>query len=104
MSVRDTASNLQDTILDTLKTSQDAVLTAIRTAADTAEPVTGLIPDTFYAERLPVVTEVVESAFSFAEKVLANQKLFVAQLLQAVAPAPEHKPSVKPAAKATKAA
>jgi hypothetical protein len=104
MSVRDTANTLQEQVLDALKTGQEAVLSAVRTAAETAEPVTGLIPSPVYSERLPLVTEVVGSAFSFAEKVLANQKQFVTQLLEAVAPAPEHKPSAKPVAKATKAA
>ena len=104
MSVRDTANNLQEQVLDALKSGEDAVLSAVRTAVETAEPVTSLIPSPVYAERLPLVTEVVESAFGFAEKMLANQKQFVVQLLGAVAPPPEHKPAAKPVAKTTKAA
>lgn len=99
MSVRETANSVQEQVLDALKSGEEAVLSAVRTAVETAEPVTSLIPAPVYAERLPLVTEVVESAFTFAEKVLANQKKFVTELLSTVAP--EQKPAAKPVPKAT---
>ena len=99
MSVRETANSVQAQVLDALKSGEESVLSAVRTAVDTAEPFTSRIPAPYAETTIPFVTEVVESWFTFAEKVLANQKKFVAELLHTGTP--NHKPAAKPVAKTT---
>jgi len=100
MSVLET---VQDQLLDAISAGEDAVLTGVKTLAKTAQPVTGIFPELPFADRLPKPVDVVDSAFGFAEKLLANQKEFAVKLVEAYRPitgAP--KPTVTRAVKATR--
>jgi len=70
MSVSETTANVQDRVLEAVKTSQDALLSAIKAIADKTAPLIDQLP-----------------ASPFAEKLLANQKAFTTQLLDAYRPA-----------------
>jgi hypothetical protein len=97
--------SVQDQLLGAISAGEDAVLTGVKTLAQTAEPITGKLPDLPFADRLPNPVDVVDSAFGFAEKLLANQKEFVVKLVEAYRPVTgSPKPVAKPAAKATKPA
>jgi hypothetical protein len=80
MSAFDTATTVQDQFLASVKTAEDAVVSAAKTIVETVEPVTGLIPATPFADKLPKPADFFDNAFSFAEKVLANQKAFYTDL------------------------
>jgi hypothetical protein len=86
MSALDTATSVQDQLLATVKTAEDAVVSAAKTIAESVEPVTGLIPAAPFSDKLPKATELVDNAFSFAEKVLANQKAFYSELAKVFTP------------------
>jgi hypothetical protein len=101
MSVLETATNVQDQVLDAIKTSQDALLSAVKAVADNAAPLTEKLPAAPFASQLPSGVDVVNTAFGFAEKLLANQKEFTTKLIEAYSPAqPAAHSSVKSASKA----
>jgi hypothetical protein len=93
MPVTEITKNLQQQVLDALNVAQEAAVDGVRTIAEAVDPV---IPDV----PRPVAdqaTELVDSAFSFAEVLLKNQHEFVGKLLNATSPLFESKP--QPASK-----
>jgi hypothetical protein len=86
MSVLDTAVSVQDQVLATVKSAEDAVVTAAKSIAESVEPVAGLIPAAPFSDKLPTATDLVDNVFSFAEKVLANQKAFYTELVKIFTP------------------
>jgi hypothetical protein len=99
----ETTGTVQKQVLDALKSGEDAVLSAVKQVTDAVEPVlepvTSRVSQAPFAEQLPPAKDVVDQWFSFAEKVLANQKQFTLKLVDLFAPAA---PPAKPAAKTTK--
>ena len=87
MTVQDTATRVQEQVLDAIKAGQDAVLSAVDTLADTTGSITEKLPAPPFADRLPKPQEVVDSYFTFAQKLLANQKDFAIKLADAYRPA-----------------
>jgi hypothetical protein len=98
MSVLEAAANVQDQVLDAIKTSQDALLSAVKAVAENAAPLTEKLPAAPFASQLPDGVDVVNTAFGFAEKLLANQKEFTTKLIEAYSPA---KSATKSAIKST---
>lgn len=76
----------EDQIFATVKTAEDAVLAAAKTIVDSFEPMTGRMPAAPFADKLPTPVEVIDTAFGFAEKLLANQKAFYTELAKVFTP------------------
>jgi len=80
MSLLDDATAYQEHALSAMKAGQDTILAAHRLAAETVAPLTTLLPEV--PAGLPGLSpeDLTQLWFSFAEKVLANQREFTAQL------------------------
>jgi hypothetical protein len=103
MSVHETTARVQDQVLGAIKLGQDAVLSAVDTLAEKAGSITEKLPDlptAPFADRMPKPADVVDSYFTFAQKMLANQKDFTSRLVDAYRPAKVSPPAAKRAAKA----
>jgi hypothetical protein len=87
MTVLETATGVQDQVLDAIKTSQDALLAAVKAVAENTTPLTDKLPAAPFASQLPDGTNVINTAFGFAEKLLANQKEFTTKLIETYSPA-----------------
>ena len=76
---------MQDEILNTVRKSQTAVLEAIQCWASAVQSITAgvNIPS---AAKLPESADLVASAYDFAEQLLASQRKFAEDVLQATAP------------------
>jgi hypothetical protein len=101
MSVLET---VQDQLLEAIVTGEEAVLSGVKTLAQSTQPITGKLPEMPFADRLPNPVDIVDNAFGFAEKLLANQRDFAVKLVQAYRPATgTSKPAAaRPAAKSTR--
>lgn len=97
---------VQDQILETIASIQKPVVEAVKKLADRAESVVPEVPAVPGSDKLPTVNELIANQFVFAEKVLAQQKSFTTELLEAVKPVSDkvELAEAKPKAKATKAA
>src|SRR5579864_8435664 len=84
---RNIAKDLQDEILNTVRRSQAAVVDAIQTWAATVQSITPELPDVSvpFADKLPKPSELVANAYDFAEQLLASQRRFAEDVLQATA-------------------
>jgi hypothetical protein len=76
-----------DQLVDIAKRSQEAVSTAVRSWADTVQNIAGNLGAG--QNPLPDPQSVVDSYFDFAEKVLANQRLFATRFVSATVKAGE---------------
>jgi hypothetical protein len=79
---------LQGQILDTIRKSQEAVTDAIRTWAEAVHSITPSVPvpTAPFAGKLPRPGDLVANAYDFAEQLLAAQRKFAEDVLQAAAP------------------
>lgn len=80
---------IEDQVLETVKQGQDAILKAVRTWAEAAENLLPDLPtlsDLPMADQLPTVSEIVDSSFAFADKLIASQREFAAAVLAAAKP------------------
>lgn len=79
---------LQGQILDTLSKSQDAVTDAIRRWAEAVHSITPSLPlpSAPFASKMPKPSDLVANAYDFAEQLLAAQRKFAEDILQATAP------------------
>jgi hypothetical protein len=82
MSVLETANAIQVQILDAVKTSQDAVMSAVASLADGAAPMTEKLPAAPFADLLAKPVDVIDSYFSFAQKLLASQQDFTLKIAE----------------------
>jgi hypothetical protein len=89
-------TSTQDQVIATLKQGEEAIVDGLRSVGDTVE---GFVP---FTAQLPKPADVVESAFGFANSVLASQRDFVESVLSAVLPAAPKAPA-SPTAAAKKA-
>ena len=85
---RTIGQELQGQILDTIRKSQDAVTDAIRMWAEAVQAITPSlpVPQPPFADKLPKPGELVANAYDFAEQLLAAQRKFAEDVLQATAP------------------
>jgi hypothetical protein len=84
MSVLETTVTVHEQLLDALKAGHDAALSAVTTLGARTAPITGMLWAVPFAGELPRGTDVVDSVFGFAEKLLANQKQFATELAASV--------------------
>jgi hypothetical protein len=94
---------VQDQILETIASFQKPVVETVGKVADRLESVVPETPGVPYGEKLPAIDEIVEAQFSFAEKLLAQQREFTAALLAALKPVSD-KVGEAPKPKSTKTA
>jgi hypothetical protein len=85
---RTVGKEMQDQILATVRMSQAAVVEALQTWASAVQSITPDLPDVNvpFADKLPKPTELIASAYDFAEQLLASQRKFAEEVLQATAP------------------
>lgn len=86
MTAADITESVQNQVLDALKQYQDLLLEAVRGAAETVEEIVPVRPELPFANQLPRPTEVAGNVFDFAEKLLANQREFVTNVLDVAEP------------------
>jgi hypothetical protein len=105
MTVADITESVQNQLLEALKQYQDLLLEAVRGAAETVEEIVPTRPELPFANQLPRPTELAGNVFDFAEKLLANQREFVTNVLDVAEPYVTGKQPTKKtaAAKATAA-
>ena len=88
MPITDITKTVEQQVLDALTIAQEAVVDGIRSVAEAVDPVLPDVPRPFAAE----AADLVDGAFSFAEKLLHNSHEFVGKLIDATdtskAPAP----------------
>ena len=86
------AEQMQEEFLSAIRKSQDVVLQAIKTWVDSAQALTSKVPSVQlpFADQLPKPEEVVSGTYDFAEQVLANQRKFAEEILEATAPLLPH--------------
>jgi hypothetical protein len=85
---RTVGKEMQDQILTTVRMSQAAVVEALQTWASAVQSITPDLPDVNvpFADKLPKPKELIASAYDFAEQLLASQRKFAEDVLQATAP------------------
>ena len=73
--------------LDTIRKSQQAILEALTTWSETVKAITPSLPSFTPpgADKLPKPAELVSNAYDFAEQLLASQRRFAEDVLQATA-------------------
>ena len=86
------AEQMQEEFLSAIRKSQDIVLQAIKTWVDSAQALTPKVPSVQlpFADQLPKPEEVVSGTYDFAEQVLANQRKFAEEILEATTPLLPH--------------
>ena len=80
---------VQEQILDAVRKSQETVVEAIKTWADTVQAITPslpAVPAVPFVDKLPKPGELVASAYDFAEQLLASQRKFAEDVLEATTP------------------
>jgi hypothetical protein len=78
----------QGEILKTVRAGQDAVVDAIQLWADAVQSIKPPFPEVGmpFSDKLPKPGELVAGAYDFAEQLLASQRKFAEDVLQATAP------------------
>jgi division protein CdvB (Snf7/Vps24/ESCRT-III family) len=76
---------MQDEILNTVRKSQAAVVEAIQSWASAVQSITPEV-NVSPAAKMPEPADLVASAYDFAEQLLASQRKFAENVLQATAP------------------
>ena len=88
MPITDITKTVEQQILDALTMAEAAVLDGVRSVAEAVDPVLPDVPRPFAAE----AADLLDGAFTFAEKLLQNSHEFVGKLIDATdtskAPAP----------------
>jgi uncharacterized protein YbbK (DUF523 family) len=84
--VAEITESVEHQVLEALKQYQDLVVEAVRGWADTVEEIVPVRPELPFGSQLPRPTEVAANVFDFAEKLLANQREFVTNVLDVADP------------------
>jgi hypothetical protein len=74
---------LQGQVLDAVRKSQEAVVNAIATWAETVKSIAPAVPAAPFSDKLPKPETLVAGAYDFAEQLLASQRKFAEEVLQA---------------------
>ncbi|MGH9265436.1 MAG: hypothetical protein ACRD1D_12175 [Acidimicrobiales bacterium] len=82
----ETTTAIQDKVFAGMQASQKAAVESVRSWAETVESVYSKLPELAFSTPVPP-SQVLENAFGFTEKLLANQREFLNQLLEAALPA-----------------
>jgi len=79
---------LQDEVLNTIRKSQTAVIDATQAWTSKVQSVTPALPELNmpFSDKIPTPRELIESAYDFAEQLLASQRKFAVDMLKATAP------------------
>jgi hypothetical protein len=79
---------IQGEVLDAVRKGQEVVVDAIKQWADAVQAITPSIPvpSVPYADKLPRPEELVAGAYDFAEQLLASQRKFAENVLDAAKP------------------
>ena len=85
---RTATQEMQAQFLDSIRKSQEAVVDALRTWVETVHSMTPSLPVSTvpFADKLPKPSDLVADAFDFAGQLLAAQRKFAEDVLQATAP------------------
>lgn len=84
------ARGVQEQVLDGVRRSQDSIVEAVQAWADAVKRLTPQLPNASkLGEQLPQPAELVDNAFDFAGQLLAAQRQFAHELLQAATPVTE---------------
>ncbi len=85
---RSTGQEVQAQVLDTVRKSQEFTLGAVRAWSEAVQSIMPSLPSTFpdLPDNLPKPAEIVANAYDFAEQLLATQRKFAEDVLQATAP------------------
>ena len=104
MPITDITKNVEEQVLGALALAQEAVVDGVKSVAEAVDPVIPDVPRPFAAE----ATQLIDGAFTFAEKLLHNSHEFVGRLLDVTdnttngaTPAPAPKTSASSTAKAS---
>src|SRR3954462_15361092 len=89
MPITDIIKTVEEQVLVAIAIAQEAVVDGVHRVAEAVGPVLSDVPRPFAAE----AAELLDGAFTFAEKLLQNGHQFVGRLLEASAPAPDIKPA-----------
>src|SRR5438094_3001802 len=100
MPITDITATVEQQVLDALSVAQEAVLDGIKTFAEAVDPVLPDVPRPFATE----ASQLVDGAFTFAEKLLHNSHEFVGRLLDAADTTGDTKPAPSTSAKPAPAA
>ncbi|HEV2452488.1 MAG TPA: hypothetical protein VGS62_11250 [Streptosporangiaceae bacterium] len=97
---------IQGQVLETIRKSQEAVVDAVRKWSDSVQSVTPSLPVPAlpFADKLPSPADVVANAYDFAGQLLAAQRQFAEDVIEAAAPALTATGGAPAAKKATPAA
>jgi hypothetical protein len=86
----DLASQAGESVIGAIETAQGAAVSAVETATQTIGTRLPKVPSIKLPEAVPTPTQVAETTFSLAERVLASQKRYTLGLIGAFKPlAPE---------------
>ena len=99
MPITDITKNVEEQVLGALALAQEAVVDGVRSVAEAVEPVIPDVPRPFAAE----AADLIDGAFTFAEKLLHNSHEFVGRLLDATDTTKASAPASKPASSTAKA-
>ena len=88
-----TPQEVQDEFLNTVRKSQETVLEAIKAWVEAVQSITPKLPSVSVplVDKLPKPEEVVANAYDFAEKLLAGQRKFAEDVVQALTPSEDSK-------------
>lgn len=96
MPITDITKNVEEQVLGALVLAQEAVVDGVKSLAEAVEPVIPDVPRPFATE----ASQLVDGAFTFAEKLLQNSHEFVGRLLDAADTTKASASAPKPAAAA----
>ena len=99
MPITDITKTVEEQVLVAIAIAQEAVVDGVHRVAEAVDPVLSDVPRPFAAE----AAELLDGAFTFAEKLLQNGHQFVGRLLEASNTAPDIKPAPATSASTAKA-
>ena len=98
MPITDITKNVEEQVLGVLAIAQETVVDSVQKFAEAVDPIIPDVPRPFAAE----ATDLLDGAFTFAEKLLQNSHEFVGKLIEAADTSSKSSTNGKPAP-ATKA-
>jgi hypothetical protein len=99
MPITDITKTAEEQVLGYLAIAQEVVVDGVHRVSEAVQPVLPDVPRPFAAE----AAELLDGAFTFAEKLLHNGHQFVGRLIEATDNTPDIKPAPKTSAAAPKA-
>ena len=94
MPITDITKTVEEQVLVALAIAQEAVVDGVHRVAEAVDPVLPDVPRPFVAE----AAELLDGAFTFAERLLENGHQFVGRLIDASDTSPDIKPAPKTSA------